>query len=433
MKILLVNPPNCGRSIPEERYGITLVKRIFRGEPLSLETLAGNLDPHDVRILDLKVEPDGMDRTLAEFAPDVVGFTGVTCEANTVLKLAAQAKAASDATVVVGGVHASSDPEFFNREPVDYVVVGLGKLSFRELIEALEAKRPGTDIPGVARTRPGEPIVFEPRKFGPADLVETKPPRYDLVARYREHYVLGLATTALKLGFVASAYGCPHECHFCCIGALTGGRYINQSISATLRDIEQLGNLPVIRLVDANTFGSVRHATQLAQAIKAAGSRQDFIADVRADTVVNNPDLLRAWREAGLRSVVVGFEEIRDDRLAALNKDSDAATNLKAVRLLHELGITVVGDFIISPEYREDDFAALDRYLADSGIDLPLITVLTPLPGTPLYERRRADLVLADLDYFTLTNAVTRTILPEELFYRLYAELLKSCLAKAHL
>ena len=44
MKILLVNPPNCGRSIPEEEYGIDTIKMIFRGEPLALEVIAGNLD-----------------------------------------------------------------------------------------------------------------------------------------------------------------------------------------------------------------------------------------------------------------------------------------------------------------------------------------------------------------------------------------------------
>jgi len=58
MHILLVNPPNCGRSIPEERYGITSIKQIFRGEPLGLETLPGNLEGHEVRIVDLKAEPE---------------------------------------------------------------------------------------------------------------------------------------------------------------------------------------------------------------------------------------------------------------------------------------------------------------------------------------------------------------------------------------
>ena len=58
MNILLVNPPNAGRSIPEEEYGITSIKQIFRGEPFSLEVVAAPLIAHDVRIVDLKCEDE---------------------------------------------------------------------------------------------------------------------------------------------------------------------------------------------------------------------------------------------------------------------------------------------------------------------------------------------------------------------------------------
>jgi hypothetical protein len=71
VKILLVNPPNCGRSIPEEQYGIDSLKQIFRGEPLALEVLAGNLETHDVRIVDLKAEPSVFQDVLSEFRPDI--------------------------------------------------------------------------------------------------------------------------------------------------------------------------------------------------------------------------------------------------------------------------------------------------------------------------------------------------------------------------
>ena len=58
MKILFVNPPNCGRSIPEEEYGITSLKQIFKGEPFNLEVLAGPLIGHDVLIFDGKCETE---------------------------------------------------------------------------------------------------------------------------------------------------------------------------------------------------------------------------------------------------------------------------------------------------------------------------------------------------------------------------------------
>lgn len=429
MRILLVNPPNCGRSIPEERFGITSLKRIFRGEPLALEVLAGNLREHEVRILDLKAEPEGLQQELSSFAPELVGLTAMTCEANTVLRLAREIKQSRAAKVVVGGVHASCDPEFFNRPEIDWIVIGLGKQSLRELVTALTREETNCSIPGIAPNSPGEPLRWTPRDYTQADLAARMPPRYDLVARYRQHYTL--ETLGLRLGFVASAVGCPYDCSFCCIAPLTGGRYLSADSDAVLRDIEALEETPVIRLVDANSFGNPSLALKLAEAIAAAGIRKQYLADVRADTVVRHPELLNRWKEVGLRAVIVGFEEICDEHLGALNKRSDAATNLEAIRILHALGLTIVGDFIISPAYEEQQFDRLGAFVREQRIELPMYSILTPLPGTRLYRRLRERICIHDLDYYTLTNAVLPTRLDEELFYRRYAALLAEGHSKA--
>ena len=431
MKILLVNPPNCGRSIPEERYGINSIRQIFRGEPLALEVLAGNLADHEVRILDLKAEPESLHSTLDVFRPQLVGFTAVTCEANTVLRLAGEVKESCGAVVVVGGIHASSDPSFFNRPEIDYVIVGLGKASFAELAAAIEAGTTTGGIPGVAATRPGEALLFTPRNFGLPDLVEQVPPRYDLVAAYRAGYTL--SSIGSQIGMVASAFGCPFRCSFCCISSQAGGRYLTHSVEAVIRDIRLLGTLPVIRLVDANTFGNIGHARLLVEAIAAAGIRTNFIADVRSDTVVRHPELMRQWQEAGLRSVVIGFEEIADNDLTFFNKENKVAINNEAISILHELGITIVGDFIVSPDYDDARFEVLEEYVISRAIELPILTVLTPLPGTALYSELHERITIRDLDYYTLTNAVTATRLGEKRFYQQYARLMKQFHARAKL
>lgn len=424
MNILLINPPNCGRSIPEERYGITTIKQIFRGEPLALETLAGNLLEHEVRILDLKAEPEGLDAALASFTPDLVGLTAVTCEANTVLALAKQIKRECGATIVVGGVHASNDPEYFNRLEIDYIVIGLGKQSLRELANALEKGGETATIPGICRTVPGRTLRWQPRSFSRADLVEERPPRYDLVSGYRDQYTL--AALGVPMGFVSSAFGCPFDCSFCCIAGLTGGRYLSQSIDTVLHDIRLLNDVPVIRLVDANTFGNPDHARALCHAIVDDGIKKNFLADIRSDTVIRHPDLLREWKNAGLRSVIIGFEEISDQGLDSMNKECSAATNLKAIEILHGLDINIVGDFIVSPDYLEADFERLARYVADNAIDLPIYTVLTPLPGTALHRQMHDQISIHDLDYYTLSNAVTPTRLDEAIFYEQFAALYRS-------
>ncbi|OGQ94379.1 MAG: B12-binding domain-containing radical SAM protein [Deltaproteobacteria bacterium RIFOXYD12_FULL_57_12] len=431
MNIFLINPPNCGRSIPEERYGISSLKQIFRGEPLALEELAGNLLEHTVRILDLKADPDGLDRELIEFQPDVVGITGVTCEANTMLQLAAMVKESCRATVVIGGIHASNDPAFFNHAAVDYIVVGIGKKVFADLVRALESDTDTSDLPGVIRTRPGRQLERPPLRNTVDDLVMERPPNYDLISRYRSHYIL--EKLGITLGFVASAYGCPHRCLFCSIQGQTGGSYLTKSIATVIRDIGLLVDSPVIRLVDANTFGDAKRAIALGRALLASGFNKQYLADIRSDTVVRHPEMLREWKEAGLRAVIIGFEELDDASLSAMNKANKACMNAEAISILNDIGITIVGDFIVSPDYDEDDFDRLGTYLTTRRIDLPMITVMTPLPGTPLYRQERHRIINHNLDYYTLTNAVTTTKLDEERFYSRYAALLANSHQNARL
>lgn len=428
MKILLVNPPNCGLSIPEERYGITSIKEIFRGEPLALETLAGNLKEHDVRILDLKVEPTALNEELERFAPDLVGLTAMTCEAQTVLHLARRIKQRNGTKVVIGGSHASCNPEFFNRPEVDWIVIGLGKQSLRELVDRLQ-KGAIPNIPGIAATLPGKPLHWTPRKYTVDDLVCSAAPRYDLVEKYRSEYKLqGLG---LEMGLVASAAGCTYNCHFCCISSVTGNRYMTASTDSVIRDISSLSLTPIIRLVDANSFANPDHAIKLAEAIATSGIQKQYLADVRSDMVLRRPDLIKRWQTIGLRAVVIGFEEISNAALGKMNKENSAANNREAIHILHEMGVTIVGDFIINPNYTEQQFDQLATFVNEQQIDLPMYSVLTPLPGTALYRTLHSKINNHNLDYYTLTNAVLPTRLDEEQFYKCYASLLEEGHAKA--
>jgi hopanoid C-3 methylase len=424
MKILLINPPNAGRSIPEEEYGITSIKQIFRGEPFSLEVVAAPLSVHDVAIMDLKCE--GEEELWAEydrFAPDVVGFTAVTCEANTVLRLAAEIKRRGRTVIVVGGNHATLDPSFFNRPEIDYIVVGLGKKSFSDLVDGFSGNRSGEGIPGVAKTAPGKSLTFIPRRYGPADLMEEHAPRYDLVEKWRKNYVI--ERLGLRMGFVATAEGCTHRCSFCAIPEMTGGRYLTHAPESVIRDIRLLGDIPFIRMVDANTFGDPRASEELCEKIVAAGIKKRFFGDIRADTIVKHQSLLRQWKEAGLYAVVVGFEELQPERLGAYDKMYDGDTIREALSILRGLGLLIVGDFIIAPDYGEEDFRAVEEFIGQSGIQIPVLSILTPIPGTPLYESLKDRITIRDLDYYTFTNAVIPTRMPEKAFYGAFSDLVR--------
>ncbi len=420
MRILLVNPPNAGKSIPEEVFGIKAIKQIFRGEPLGLEEIAGNLENHDVRIIDMKVCESDFSTMLDDFRPEAIGFSAVTCEAQTVARLAGEAKRHHDVVTVVGGVHATYQPEWFNREEFDYIVIGLGKQSFRELVDTIDRKR-FEPIPGVAKTNPSNPLSYTPRTFDESDLVQDKPPRYDLVAKYRKDYVVERVN--LPVGFVGTSVGCPYACSFCAIPRMTGGKYFSRKPEYVLRDIEMLPDIPVIRLVDANTFGDPQQALEIARMIQARGIKKTFALDIRADAVVEREDVLKEWKNTGLGFTIVGFEEICDEKLDIFNKRYSSSIIPKAVEILHELGIKIIGDFIVSPDYTDKDFDRLEQYIVEQGIELPVFTILTPMPGTPLYLSMKDRIEVHDLDYYTYMNAVVETRLPEDVFYHRFSEL----------
>jgi len=140
MKILLVQPAKPQKALGGEDF------HIF--EPLALEYLAAGVGDHDVRILDMRLDPD-LDPVLRDYQPDVVGITSYTVHVNTVKRLFEQIKGVNpDVVAIVGGHHATVMPEDFYTPYIDVIVTGEGVFSFRDIILRLEKKMDLSRIPG---------------------------------------------------------------------------------------------------------------------------------------------------------------------------------------------------------------------------------------------------------------------------------------------
>jgi hypothetical protein len=74
----------------------------------------------------------------------------------------------------------------------------------------------------------------------------------------------------------------------------------------------------------------------------------------------------------------------------------------------------------------------LEDFIVASKIEIPVISILTPIPGTKLYEAKKDQIIIDDLDYYTFTNAVTRTKMPEDLFYSTFAAIMNRLHEKPH-
>ncbi|MEJ2665082.1 MAG: cobalamin B12-binding domain-containing protein, partial [Spirochaetia bacterium] len=102
MKILLIQPP---------RWNFELSFVLGDQEPLGLETIAGMLPQHDIKLLDMRFEQQNLKSIIESFQPDVVGITGVTCEYHKICKVLREIKTISPRILtIVGGVHATLLP-----------------------------------------------------------------------------------------------------------------------------------------------------------------------------------------------------------------------------------------------------------------------------------------------------------------------------------
>jgi radical SAM superfamily enzyme YgiQ (UPF0313 family) len=405
MKILLVQPAKPEKALGGEDFHIY--------EPLALEYLAaGVAGDHDVRILDMRVEPD-LDSILRDYQPDVVGITSYTVHVNTVKGLFQRIKALdADIVSVVGGHHATVMPEDFYTPYIDVIVTGEGVFSFREVILELEKKMDLSGIPGAVRMENG-PIVINKRDQD-TNLDSLPFPRRDLTAHYRNSY---FSEWMRPLASIRTSKGCLFRCKFCALWKLTGGRYITRKPECI---VEELGTIKekFVFFADDESLLDTKRLGVLADLIQRAGIKKRYFLYGRSDTVAKHPDLIEQWKKVGLDRVFVGLEFMRDADLKLLRKGSTAENNKTAVKVLKRLGIDIYPTFIVRPEFDRRDFADLRNYCLDLDLNFIGFPVLTPLPGTDLYSEVKDKLITSNYDYFDFFHTLLPTTLPMRDFYK---------------
>ncbi len=147
----------------------------------------------------------------------------------------------------------------------------------------------------------------------------------------------------------------------------------------------------------------------------------------RADTIVKHPDLIESLKDARLEYLTVGVEAIKDEDLESLNKRTSVQINNEAVRILQRLSIGNAAHFIVNPDYTEEDFNLLFKYVNDMDLFQVVFTVLTPLPGTELYEENYDRFAIRNYDFFDHVHSILPTKLNRKEFYRQVARLYTRC------
>jgi radical SAM superfamily enzyme YgiQ (UPF0313 family) len=214
--------------------------------------------------------------------------------------------------------------------------------------------------------------------------------------------------------------GCSFDCNFCAIWEFYERRTRYLSASAICDRLEAMPERFVFFL-DDNFLTNRKRLEALCDEIERRKIDKYFLTQGRTDFIADHPDLMKRLRDCGLMMVLSGYESNDDDALAALRKKTTFDRNVRAAQILGSLGIISTGIFMVRPEFDAHDFERLWAVINEMKIMIPLLTILTPLPGTQLWQQRQHALLTRDVRFFDLLHAVTETKLPREEFYRLFA------------
>jgi radical SAM superfamily enzyme YgiQ (UPF0313 family) len=409
MKILLIQPQSCD----------PLMDQVYLFEPLALEYLGAGLklDGHTVEILDARLEPN-LEETCRRFQPDLVGLTGFTSHLNIIKGIGTRLKSTyPELLVVVGGHHATVQPEDFNVPGIDVVVIGEGVFTLREIIRASEQECGFKEIKGLAIPCPDGMLYTPPRPY--TDLNELPFPDRTLTARYRHNY---FSEWFKPLASIRTSLGCTARCNFCALWGITGGKYLRRDPAAVLEELMTIVE-PNIFFCDDESMCDVKRMDRLADMIREAGIRKNYFLYGRVDTIVNHPELLAKWAKIGLSQVFVGMEDFSEARLTAMKKGITTEQQIQAAKILDDLGIMMYASFMVDPAYSSEDFSSLTAYVRRLKLKYATFTVMTPLPGTELHAEREKDILSHKPELYDMLHALLPTRLPQEEFYRELADL----------
>lgn len=374
MKVLLVNPP------------VASVAAKISTPPLGLCYLTASLKAagHDALILDA----DALDLTTAAAAdevkrhsPDVLGVTAMTPTVEAAWDLIRAARGHAP-KVILGGPHVSAvEAKVFEEAAglIDAAVLGEGEETLPRLLNSMAAGR-DEPIPGVLRPGRDDP----PERPRVRDLNALPfPERASLPAGVYRHPLFGDDPVTAMI----TSRGCPYRCVFC-DKRVCGATFRPRTPENVLAEIEEIAlNQGVRRIIiydDLFTLDRNR-VISICKGIIDRGLNITWKCEGRVNRT--DAETLSWMRRAGCELIAYGVETAKPSGLEFLRKDITPEQARDAFRLTREAGIRTLGYFLlgIPGETMEDELKTV-RFAVEIGADYAQFGILSPLPGTPLYD-----------------------------------------------
>jgi len=434
VKILFVEPPKHFWFVMGE----------YLPPPVGILELAGYLMDKmpnvDIEVLDCQaasLEWDALEKHIESCRPDIVASSSLsTCNAYTTVRaLAAAKKMDSSILTIAGGQHftATADESLRAYPEIDVIVRGEGEPTLVDLVRAVKNSEGLTDVKGISFQKDRR-IFHNPDRPLISDLDQLPMPAYHFVKDHMRKYHFTMMAGKAVYALVEGSRGCPHRCTFCSQWKHWQGTWRSKSPKRIADEFEFLHRnfgAEFLWLTDDN-FPLGPSAEEFCNEIVSRGIADDIMwfVQARCDDMVRHKDMLQKMRSAGCMWILTGAESGSEETLRSVGKKISPDQTRDAVRLMKKNDIFGQTTFIIG--HRDDTretLADLREFVGDVDPDLAIFMVLTPFPGTEVYEDAKKNGWIEDSNWANYdmvhpimpTETLSREELQEELL-RCYAE-----------
>lgn len=376
LKIALINPPQFTR-YPQPPLGLAIIAAVLEKAGYSVTLL-------DANVLGLSPE----DTATEAVGADIVGITAMTPTINAALNIAALLKKADpDIKIIMGGPHVTLLPEeTLSLSPnIDIIVRGEGDESVVELLQALELDQPLFNIGGISYRENGK-IVQNHDRTTPTDMDKLPLPAYHLlpIKKYKPHPPHGLS---MPFAALVTSRGCPYRCAYCS-KPVFGTGFRAQSPVKVIDEIaylkDRFGVKEIAFYDDSFTLVKER-VLGITEKIINSGMKISWTCETRVNLV--DKELLLNMKRAGCYAIAYGVESASPEIIETLRKGTTLEQVEKAVNETREVGIQVIGYFMLgSPGETPDTIRKTIDFARNLKVDFAQFSITTPFPSTELFE-----------------------------------------------
>jgi radical SAM superfamily enzyme YgiQ (UPF0313 family) len=291
---------------------------------------------------------------------DVVGLTFHTPSAVHAYEIASRFRARGRC-VVMGGPHVTLLPEEA-RLHADVIFIGEAEGLWEEFLASFEA--------GLYRS------VYQQTS---APALESIPmARKDLFHR-RDH----------TSGVLFATRGCPSQCDFCTIAVMYPHKFRTRPIPEVVAEYASFKG-KVIIFWDDNLAGDMRYAKALFRALAPHGKWWSSQASLQAG---RDEEFLESAAQSGCKQLFLGLESISQHSLAEVHKKVNRVDEyLQVIEHIHAHGIAVQAGIVFGFDHDTPEiFQSTLDFLEEAGVENATFNILTPFPGTPLFQRLDAE------------------------------------------